>query len=168
MASILLEWHGTKRYSISEDGVVLDTIKGKEKPTFIRNGYKCVSLNDGLKDRNEYVHRLLGKAFIPNPLGLPCINHIDGNKLNNSIENLEWCTYQKNIWHRYNCLPVNMQGRVHNGGGVRKPIRCIETGEKFSSIMDCQRKTGITHTALCEHLKGRNKTCAKMHWEYIK
>ena len=39
-------------------------LKVKKKPTFIRNGHKCVRLNDGSKDRNEYVHRLLGKAFI--------------------------------------------------------------------------------------------------------
>lgn len=167
MAGVLLEWRGTKRYLIYKDGKVFDTIKGKEKPTFIRNGYKCVRLNDGMRDRNEYVHRLLGKAYIPNPLNLPCINHKDGDKLNNSIENLEWCTYSQNIWHRYNCLPTDAQGRRRSGDFGNKPIRCVETSEEFISIMDCQRKTGIKHTALCEHLKGRNKTCAKKHWEYI-
>jgi hypothetical protein len=158
MTTILLEWHGTKRYSISEDGVVLDTIKGKKKPAFTRNGYKCVRLNDSLKDRNEYVHRLLGKAFIPNPLGLPCINHIDGNKLNNSLDNLEWCTYADNLNHAYS----------HGLNHKTRKIRCVETGTVYNSIMQCQRETGVNHTSLCEHLKGRNKTCAKMHWEYIK
>lgn len=158
MATTLLEWHGTKRYSISKDGVVSDTLKGREKPIFIRNGYKCVRINDGQKDRNEYVHRLLGEAFIPNPQSLPCINHIDGNKLNNSLSNLEWCTYTDNLNHAYS----NGLNRK-----IRK-IRCVETGIIYDSIMQCQRKTGIKHTALCECLSGRNKTCAKMHWEYIK
>lgn len=162
-----VRWRGTDRYTISTDGKVVDTKTNKAVATFVRNGYKCVRIHDGSKYRNEYVHRLLGMAFIDNPNGFKCINHIDGDKSNNSLDNLEWCSYAYNNWHRYNRLPLSMQGRKHNGGGIRKPIRCIETGEQFESVVDCERRTGILHTTLCEHLKGRNKTCAKKHWEYI-
>ena len=48
---------------------------------------------------NLYIHRAIALAFIPNPENKPCINHKDGNKLNNSIDNLEWCTHQENMIH---------------------------------------------------------------------
>lgn len=159
-----------ERYYVYGDGSTLDAFLNKEMLKTVRHGYLCVVLYNitTKKTRQEYLHRIIGKAFIPNLNSSPCINHKDGNKMNNSLENLEWCTYSENTWHRYNRLPKEKQGRHRpkNIGG--KPIRCVETGESFLSISDCQRKTGVSHTALCEHLKGRNKTCAKMHWEYIK
>lgn len=67
-----------------------------------RSGYFCVSLNKEGK-RNEYLlHRLIAIAFIPNPLNLPEVNHKDGNKLNNNIDNLEWCTHKENVIHAFN------------------------------------------------------------------
>lgn len=68
-----------------------------------RDGYNRVQLNvaeKGLRER-FYVHRLVAEAFIPNLENKPFINHKDGNKLNNSIENLEWCTSQENHQHEY-------------------------------------------------------------------
>ena len=66
-----------------------------------RNGYVYVYLcNDG-KDINMRVHRLVAEAFIPNPNNLPQVNHKDGNKINNRVDNLEWCTASENIRHAY-------------------------------------------------------------------
>lgn len=61
-----------------------------------KNGYYTVSLYKDFNSRDIRVHRLVGEAFIPNPENLPFINHIDENKLNNRVENLEWCTRQYN------------------------------------------------------------------------
>ena len=60
--------------------------------------YAMIEYPDG-KKKNCRVHRLVAEYFLPNPDNLPCINHIDGNKLNNHIDNLEWCTYQYNMQH---------------------------------------------------------------------
>ena len=63
------------------------------------NGYLSVSLWKNNKGHSLYVHRLVGKAFIPNPNNLPTINHKDGNKQNNNVSNLEWMTYYDNNEH---------------------------------------------------------------------
>ncbi len=60
-------------------------------------GYLQLMLCINGKNRTERVHRLVALTFIPNPLGLPKVNHIDGNKRNNNINNLEWCTQLENI-----------------------------------------------------------------------
>lgn len=65
-----------------------------------RKGYYRVALCKSANDHKTCrVHRLIAIAFIPNPLNKTQINHIDGNKTNNSIENLEWCTHQENCQH---------------------------------------------------------------------
>lgn len=60
------------------------------------HGYIIVSLCKSNKSKMFYVHRLVAQAFIPNPLNLPTINHKDENKANNSVSNLEWCSFQYN------------------------------------------------------------------------
>ena len=66
------------------------------KPSADSGGYLKVGLYVDKKRTYHNVHRLLAMAYIPNPDNLPCVNHIDTNKLNNSIENLEWCTQMYN------------------------------------------------------------------------
>jgi len=85
------------KYSITEQGIVLNTINNKELVHTLSNGYVTVSLYRKAKK----LHRLLAEAFISNPDNLPIINHIDGNKQNNELSNLEWCTYSDNIKHAY-------------------------------------------------------------------
>lgn len=62
-----------------------------------RCGYRHVILNK----KNKNVHRIIAETFISNPNNLPCVNHKDGNKLNNQISNLEWCSYSQNTKHAY-------------------------------------------------------------------
>lgn len=77
--------------------------KGKNniKPYLNHHGYLCVHLYKESKMYSFLIHRLIATAFIPNPNNLPIINHIDGNALNNSISNLEWCTHQHNSKHAW-------------------------------------------------------------------
>ena len=83
-------------YMISDHGRVL-SFKGKSKlilcTKIIGTGYETVSLlNKGICT-DYHVHRLIAKAFIPNPKHLPQINHLDGNTMNNHVSNLEWCMH---------------------------------------------------------------------------
>lgn len=66
------------------------------KPHLAANGYLRICLSVDKKQTHYLVHRLIAQAYIPNPDNLPCVNHIDTNRSNNSIENLEWCTQQYN------------------------------------------------------------------------
>lgn len=67
-------------------------------------GYCKVLLLNNNKRLSASVHRLVAQAFIPNPSNLPQVNHIDGNKLNNHTDNLEWCTPKDNVRHRFEVL----------------------------------------------------------------
>lgn len=66
-----------------------------------RTGYWMLILCKDGKQKAREVHRLIALTFIPNPLGLPCVNHKDGTKTNNRPENLEWCTQRENVRHGF-------------------------------------------------------------------
>lgn len=72
------------------------------KPTLEEWGYYCVILYKESKKRYYQIHRLVAQAFIPNHQNKPQVNHIDGNKINNHVENLEWVTGSENVQHAYN------------------------------------------------------------------
>lgn len=75
--------------------------KGKLLNIYLRKEYLAAALSKGGKGKAKFVHRLVAESFIPNPLGKPCVNHEDGNKLNNNKTNLSWCTYSENTYHAY-------------------------------------------------------------------
>lgn len=102
-------------YQITESGVVrsldrlcVDSLGRKRfrkgvvlSPDIAQNGYYRVTLASSGKKKQFYLHRLIAIHFMENPDNLPQINHKDGNKLNNSLDNLEWCTVQENTIHAY-------------------------------------------------------------------
>lgn len=124
------------------------------------NGYQSVMLHREGKTRRFLVHRLVAKEFLGKPDGRYDINHKDGNKKNNRIENLEWCTRQENIIHASRVLGV-----MHYHG---RAVRCIETGEVFPSIRKAAERYGVADTNLGNSIRGKGqKRCAGYHWEYI-
>lgn len=95
-----------KNYTIYDEGFVTSKRRQGTNYGIIAcpigtHGYCVFKIWQNGKTRNLQLHRELAKAFVPNPKNLPCVNHKDGNKLNNSIENLEWCTYSQNLQHAY-------------------------------------------------------------------
>jgi len=98
---------GTKGYTITQDGVIRNS-KGKVLKTRVsRAGYSQLSLID--EDGNliyRTVHRLVAITYIPNPENKPYVNHIDGDKLNNRVDNLEWCTPSENMLHAARVLGI--------------------------------------------------------------
>lgn len=92
--------HNYPIYELSMDGTVRNSITGKIlKPNLHHQGYYNIWLRNGRCKKVVLIHRLIAEHFIPNPDGKPFINHIDGNKTNNTISNLEWCTSSENAIH---------------------------------------------------------------------
>lgn len=136
------------------------------KQTLYREGYfaVCLCVNEHRKRRN--VHWLVAKAFIQNPNNLPCVNHKDGNKQNNNVENLEWCTYRDNTLHAIRI------GLKHQDKGTLKwkciPVRRIEDGKIFECVADAATECNRTKQSLDSCLRrGPKATCAGYHWERV-
>lgn len=91
---------GFPAYEVSADGRVFSTRKNTDRElraALDAKGYLCLTICDGRERRRSVrVHRLVAETFIPNPDGLPCVRHLDGNPRNNGVGNLAWGTYQQN------------------------------------------------------------------------
>ena len=137
------------RYKISNRGSIINLKAGQEVLGWQQNkyGYRKVRLCVNGLCKDYYVHQLVAKAFIPNPLGLKIINHIDCNPRNNRVENLEWCTQAENVRHAKEC------GRYSTKG---KRIRNTITGEEFESIKKAADSCGMIPNTLVGNMLGRN------------
>lgn len=96
-------------YRLYIDGQVWSVRSGKFLKQEDNKGYKRVTFSINGKTKRYQVHRLVAIHFLPNPSSKPCVNHIDGDKYNNYIKNLEWCTHQENEIHSYSVL-----GKINN------------------------------------------------------
>lgn len=94
--------NGYTNYEIDEEGKVVNLTTGNQlKGSISEHGYLYYRLSKDNKKQMFYAHRLVAEAFLPNPNNLPVVNHIDGNKLNNNVNNLEWVSYSDNTKHAH-------------------------------------------------------------------
>ena len=162
-------------YSISSEGRVRNDETNKMKSMdSTSDGYYKVDLYSNGKRTSVRVHRLVAEAFIPNPNELPQINHIDGNKENNNVKNLEWVNNSQNMIHAYRtglATPhptYGMRGHKNpNGGRKGIPIFCVETNQTFSSASEAERITGIPDSCICDCLKGKCDHAHHLHFKYV-
>ena len=165
-------------YMISSKGRVICVGSDKSKiATISKNGdlilkqqdnrgYRKVLLTNGNRRITFSAHRLVAIAFIPNPENKPQVNHINGNKSDNSIENLEWSTSSENINHAFNTLnKVSCwTGRKGVLSHCSKKVTCVTTGEVFDSIKEAANKYGIDASNITNAIKGKVKRAAKKEW----
>ena len=142
-------------YFVSTDGVVLSKYKNKIRYLKVfttDTGYKYVKLWINNKTHAEFIHRLVAKAFIPNPLNKPEVNHKDGNKSNNDDTNLEWVTSKENKEHAVKnallhprkceeCARANF-----TNDQIRLTCSLIERGEM--TLQEISMTTGVSYDTI--------------------
>jgi len=142
-------------YAIYSDGRVYSHISGRYLSTSIGNrGYRTVTLSKAGKVKTLLVHRLVAEAFLPNPDNLPEINHIDEDKSNPDLYNLEWCTgtYNKTYTSGKAIQQLDLNGNVLM---------------EYESIAAASRAIGTPRSgSICQCLKGTRKTAAGYRWRY--
>lgn len=130
------------------------------KQHIIRN-YYYVSLSKNNIQKSYRVHRLVAKHFIPNPNNFPEVNHKDENKLNNSVDNLEWCT------NYYNQNYGTHQQRAARSNG--RPVLKVKDGkilEEYYSAREAARQNGLNQGNLTRVCQGKCKTLGGYEWRY--
>lgn len=151
---------GFDNYVVSNKGIVINTETNEIKAQFLdTKGYPYVTLCKNGKLKSIKVHRLVAMAFIDNTENKPEINHINGIKTDNRVENLEWCTSKENSVHKTEVL----------GKGNIRPVRCVETGIIYRSGLYasklCKTSSGAISNSCND--KSRQKTAGGYHWEHI-
>ena len=153
-------------YLVFADGKIYSRYTQKIlRPGVNSRGYHSIALHANATRKSYLVHRLVAEAFIPNPENKPEVNHINGNKLDNRVENLEWVTTLENAHHAIKtglCVP-------------KRNVRCVpvqmfsKTGEfiaEFYSISEASHQTGIILSGISEACKGNQKTSGGYIWKY--
>lgn len=149
-------------YEVSNLGNIRHKIRKQNRRLQVnKNGYKCVTVRENGKHKSIYVHIAVAKAFIPNPDGLPQINHLDEDKTNNYVKNLEWCSCKENINYGTH------NERAHNA--LKKPVYCVELDKTFDSVKTAAEIIGVHPTTIGAVCRGDKycKTAGGYHWQYV-
>lgn len=159
--------NGFTNYEISTKG----RVRNKEtlyvlSQQLSASGYMTIRLRKHHGDEEKpclNVHRLVAEAFIPGGSSELQVNHIDGNKLHNDVENLEWCTRKENAQHAMRIGLFNPKAP----DSPKRKVRIVETGEIFDSIRDCAKAINVKDQHVWACLNGYRYTRNGLHFEYV-
>lgn len=148
-------------YEVSNQGRVRNMKTGNMLTVKIgRDGhYSSVFLCNNGHENTQRVHRLVAEAFLGKRPGM-MVNHIDGDKLNNNVDNLEWCTAKENNIHAIK------SGLNHPGAYQKRPIEVVETGEIFDGVCECANAVGGDFRNVYAALNGQRHTVNGLHFRY--
>lgn len=148
-------------YQVSNKGRIRNK-HGRIRKTGNLNGYKTINLYKNNKGKTRYVHRIVAQAFINNYDEKLDVNHIDFNRANNNVKNLECVTRGENFRYSYynNRVPLPPPQEP-------KEIMCINDKKTFKSIKEAGLYYKINSSLICNQLKGRNKSTHGKVFKYI-
>ena len=152
---------GFENYEVSNLGKVRNIKSGiMLKPWITKDGYLRHCLYKHNKRKNLLLHRIIATAFIDNPGKKPQINHIDENKLNNDLSNLEWCTERENAIHGTRTKRVAEK--------LSKKVIQLDLNDnvlnEFESMRQAERETGIPNGNISSCCNGRTKSAGGYKW----
>lgn len=137
-----------KNYTSSENGVISNNNTGRILKQDTSTGYSTVVLSNNGTKRRFLVHRLVAEIYIPNNEGKPCVNHINGIKTDNRIENLEWVTYSENERHSHDILGK----KIKHSEETKRKISQLAKGRDMSKAVKAsadKRRGKPSHKRVC-------------------
>lgn len=146
-------------YEVSNQGVIRNKNTQRVlKPMLKKNGYLTVDLGyRGTKTVS--VHRIVATAFIEHPNKFPCVNHKNENKIDNRVDNLEWCTQKYNLNYGFGATAKN------------SPVLQFDASGNFiklwASIKEAAETLGIKYQGISRVCRGERKTSGGFRWEYV-
>ena len=171
MNEIWKDIYGFPYYQVSNLGRVRSFKWGKERilsPKKIKNDYLQVGLCKNDKRYWKCIHRLVAEAFLDNPNNLPQVNHINENKTDNRVENLEYCSmeYNQNYGtHQQRSAAARLNHPILSKSVLQYSLNG-ELLNEFSSTMEVQRQLGFRHSHIGECCRGEYNTAYGFIWKY--
>lgn len=163
------------------DGYLVDDLgniyslykKGNMIPRKNKDGYLVIGLRKDKKSYYKLVHRLVAQMFIPNPENKLQVNHKNGSRADNRVENLEWCTQSENNLHSYRVLHRKPSkpgfGKLGKSNPKSKVVLQIKNNKiiaEFYGMNEASRLTGVKAGNICNCCKNNIKTAGGYQWKY--
>jgi hypothetical protein len=146
---------------VQNERILSPAFKSKEG-----NSYAFVNIYHNGIGKIKYIHRLVAIAFLPNPLNKETVNHIDGNKSNNCLSNLEWATYAENNKH---AVDTGLKTRTRGLKVLQISLSGIEINS-FVSVSEASRQTGVCRGSIAECVKpfrtNQGHSAGGFKWKY--